>query len=790
MNDHPRSSCGTDREASPSPSAGAAGDRTLSDHEALGEFVRSGSSAAFAVLTGRYAGLVYGAAWRRTGRHELAEEVAQNVFVILARKAPALLKTQTPLAAWLHRAAVLESSEALRRESVRHRVMKEFATHQELAAPVVPGAALDSILPDLDAALDRLPRSDRELLLARYFEERSYRDLAATTGRSEAALMQQHHRALQKLSRLFHRRGHPVTAAALAAGLGIPFTSAAPVGVAATCAASVSAATATAISTSTLFQLTVAMHTKTHLAFVAVVLCLIAGTGAFFVIRYEKATFAEHAVSLSAGSDPQTTNEASVSTTPPAPALPIPTAGEVLAAEGRERLEKLALWLPGASPAEMGDMLGKLAALDETRSQRTEKELIIQRWVEVDRQGAFVAIRKGEGDTWLACKAFGRLHPREAWAEAQKMDDYEIGYVLQGISEVDPSLARELLASTDKSKLWSINRSNADIANSLARKDARQGWEYALERGAWAEVAVEEFFRADPEGAIASAFAQLTTQRQAQAVEWLTWQLRSSAPEKIEPLLDKLSEGRAKWQAQTRHVQWLSRTDSDAALAYTRKASPALRPSLMQEMAVALARTKPEESLRLLRELDWRDTGHDFRVPEVITPGIMENPSREAKADDWLASLSGRTDGPSQATEALRRLADHGHLAEALAVAESVPSGPRREQAVAAVASGWPADHVYELSAWLAEQDVPSVREAGASRLVRHLLAEAEPDYEAAARWAALLPATEHPESTPLVEVMQKWRAQDSDAAHAALQTLPMPEAVRAVLEKPTTPQR
>ena len=42
---------------------------------------------AFAALVGSLDGLVYSSALRRTGNAQLAEEVAQNVFAIMARKA-------------------------------------------------------------------------------------------------------------------------------------------------------------------------------------------------------------------------------------------------------------------------------------------------------------------------------------------------------------------------------------------------------------------------------------------------------------------------------------------------------------------------------------------------------------------------------------------------------------------------------------------------------------------------------------------------------------------------------
>ncbi len=792
MKAHPGPPCGPDSAAF--RAARPATDGAVDDRDALRSYVDGGSAAAFATLTGRFAGLVYGAARRRTGQHELAEEVAQNVFVILARKAPALLRKQTPLAAWLHRAAVLESSEALRRESVRHRVMKAFATHQELAAPAEAGAALDSILPDLDEALDRLPRTDRELLLARYYEERSYRDLAATTGRSEAALMQQHHRALEKLSRLFHRRGHRVTATALAAGLGAPVASAAPAGLAASCAAGATASAAATISSATLFQLSLAMQTKTQLALVAVLACLATGAGAFFAARKHGAASAESqaaATQPAGGSSRDIDHAAAASASSPsslALVLPVPTAAEVLAAEGRERLEKLALWLPGASSPEMKDMLESLSALEETMTQRTEKELILLRWVEVDRAAAFATAKKIEGNTWLACEALGRVHPREAWDEVPRLDQYEAGAVLRGIADADPSLARDLFAASDKSRFGPFGRHHEQIANGLARTDPRQGWEYAVAHGVFGMVSVGEFLRTDPEAAVAVALAQPASELRAQAISRLMEQLHRDHPEKAASLLADLPEGRVKWEVQTRHMRSLADTDPDAALAIARQAaSPVARAAMMQELAASWAEHKPQEALRLLRELDWNDSGNEYLTPEVITSGAPEKSADESAAAIGPSRFLGQFNG-SKAAGALSQLASHGHLEEALAVAESVPSGPQRERALGAIADGWPAERVHELSEWLMTQEAPVVRETGAFKIVLHLLGETDPDFDAAARWAATLPVSGNPESSLLVEVVQEWRKKDPAAANTALEKLAMPDAVRTVLEKPAAP--
>ena len=60
--------------------------QTRSDIELLREYSDGKSEAAFGEIVRRYADMVYSAAWRQTGNAEQARDVAQTVFVDLARK--------------------------------------------------------------------------------------------------------------------------------------------------------------------------------------------------------------------------------------------------------------------------------------------------------------------------------------------------------------------------------------------------------------------------------------------------------------------------------------------------------------------------------------------------------------------------------------------------------------------------------------------------------------------------------------------------------------------------------
>src|SRR5688572_18736942 len=74
------------------------------DHDLLQHYARDGGEEAFREIVSRYAGLVYATALRHVREASLAEEVAQSVFTLLARKARSIPR-EASLAGWLHRSA-------------------------------------------------------------------------------------------------------------------------------------------------------------------------------------------------------------------------------------------------------------------------------------------------------------------------------------------------------------------------------------------------------------------------------------------------------------------------------------------------------------------------------------------------------------------------------------------------------------------------------------------------------------------------------------------------------------
>lgn len=193
------------------------------DRELLRRFVEDGGEGVFAELVRRHSGLVFSTALRRSGSRELAQEAAQNVFAALARKA-ARLEVAGSLAPWLHRAAVLETAALVRRES-RYRHAMQRHQHEPITQPAGHDAttAWQHVRLLVDEALDSLAAPDRRVLLLRHVEGRTFPEMAALLGQSEAAVQRRSHRALQKLADRLRRRGVTVPALALGGALATGF---------------------------------------------------------------------------------------------------------------------------------------------------------------------------------------------------------------------------------------------------------------------------------------------------------------------------------------------------------------------------------------------------------------------------------------------------------------------------------------------------------------------------------------------------------------------------------------
>ena len=258
---------------------------TESDIDLLREYARSQSERAFEELVRRHVNLVYSVAWRQTRDPHLSEEIVQTVFIILARKA-GKLSSKVIVSGWLCRTARFVSSKAIamrhRRAQLERQASMEFNFDHETDA-------WESIEPLLDGAMEQLPDKDHDVLALRFFEGRSYKEIASSIGTTEAAAKMRVGRALDKLHDIFANQGITASAASLAASVSTHSIQAAPTHLAASVSSTVfnAGAASNLVLAKTTLKLMAWTKLKTAIAVGAVILAV--GSGATVALHHPNA---------------------------------------------------------------------------------------------------------------------------------------------------------------------------------------------------------------------------------------------------------------------------------------------------------------------------------------------------------------------------------------------------------------------------------------------------------------------------------------------------------------------
>jgi RNA polymerase sigma factor (sigma-70 family) len=154
--------------------------------ELLRRYVEEHSETAFTELVRGNLDLVYSAALRQVGDATRAQDVTQVVFTDLARKASSLVR-HTALTGWLYTSTHYAAAKLRRTEQRRQAREKEAAIMNELLADPAPAAQWERLRPILDEVMHELATREREALLLRFFEQRSYAEVGRHLGLGENA---------------------------------------------------------------------------------------------------------------------------------------------------------------------------------------------------------------------------------------------------------------------------------------------------------------------------------------------------------------------------------------------------------------------------------------------------------------------------------------------------------------------------------------------------------------------------------------------------------------------------
>jgi RNA polymerase sigma factor (sigma-70 family) len=199
----------------------------MGDWELLQAYAKDRSETAFTELVQRHLHWVYSAALRQLGDPHLAKDVAQSVFILLARKAGSL-SSGTILAGWLFRTTRFVAARAMRSEYRRNAREQTASAMISTISPDDNETLWNQLAPQLDQAVAALSETDRLAILLRFYEQKPLRDVGERLGMSEEAAKKRVSRAIEKMRKFLTRRGVVLAGSGLIAILAEQTVQAAP----------------------------------------------------------------------------------------------------------------------------------------------------------------------------------------------------------------------------------------------------------------------------------------------------------------------------------------------------------------------------------------------------------------------------------------------------------------------------------------------------------------------------------------------------------------------------------
>ena len=175
----------------------------MEEREAISRCL-AGDKNAYATLVGQYQAQVLALCLRMTGNREDAADVAQQAFIQAYRHLDRYDPDQ-PFRPWLYKISTNECITFLRRTKKHQAVPAADDVLENVSDPADGAPSIVDLAEDRErvrTAVAQLPLSYRQVVVAYYFQELSYQEIARQTGVPVGTVGTLLHRAKQQLRKL------------------------------------------------------------------------------------------------------------------------------------------------------------------------------------------------------------------------------------------------------------------------------------------------------------------------------------------------------------------------------------------------------------------------------------------------------------------------------------------------------------------------------------------------------------------------------------------------------------
>jgi RNA polymerase sigma-70 factor, ECF subfamily len=173
-----------------------------SDFELVKKFLE-GDESSFNRLINKYQQKIYWHARRMTGSHLDADEVVQEVLIVIYNKLKDF-QFKSSLYTWIYRITSTRSINFLNKQKLKRLIPFEDSNSAETRskADIIDDIDLKDKLDKLDQFLKLLPVKQREIFILRNVDGLSYEEISKITGKSIGGLKANYFHAFNKISEM------------------------------------------------------------------------------------------------------------------------------------------------------------------------------------------------------------------------------------------------------------------------------------------------------------------------------------------------------------------------------------------------------------------------------------------------------------------------------------------------------------------------------------------------------------------------------------------------------------
>ncbi len=177
-----------------------------SDFILVKEFL-GGHEEAFNKIVHKYQKKIYWHARRMLGNHMDADEITQDVLIVLYKKLNTF-KFNSSLFTWIYRITSTRCLNAIKKKNLKRMFSLDNESYKNVSDnfDIVKSIEDKEELDLLNLQLKKLPVKQREVFIFRRFDELSYEEISKITSKSIGALKANYHLALKKILANYHEK--------------------------------------------------------------------------------------------------------------------------------------------------------------------------------------------------------------------------------------------------------------------------------------------------------------------------------------------------------------------------------------------------------------------------------------------------------------------------------------------------------------------------------------------------------------------------------------------------------